>query len=263
MKLTHFLPLILAFATTRAATLNVTTNADAGVGSLRTQIAAAASGDSIAFSAAGTITLTTGEIVITGKDLAIVGPGAGSLAITTGSTKRALKIINANTTISGLTFQNCRGLPGDVDTGGAIAVDNFTAGGGAKVTTIADCTFLNNESGWGGAVDIFHGGLDMANCTFSANTCTGLAFGTKGGGGALSLGVTVASTITNCTFMGNVDASGAAGAIRGNFTGSYRTLANLKNCLLVNNQAPGSALKNFAGNPPVRSLRPTLRSAET
>ena len=49
--------------------------------------------------------------------------------------------------------------------------------------------------------------------------------------------------------MGNVDASGAAGAIRGNFTGSYRTLANLKSCLLVNNQAPGSALKNFAGNP--------------
>lgn len=286
MKLTQFLPLFFAVVA-HADTLNVTTAADTGAGSLRAQIAAAVSGDSIEFTVTGTITLTTGEIAITGKDLAIVGPGAGSLTITTAGTRRALKIVNANTYISGITFNNCKGLTGDVDTGGAIAVDNFSSGGEWNSTTITECVFTNNQSGWGGAVDIFHGGLDLSNCTFSGNSCTGIAFSTNGGGGALSVGPTTWSAITNCTFsgntqsgaatgqpgggaiynygavaanppelhvehctfVGNVDASGAAGAIKGNFTGSYRTLANLKNCLLVNNKAPATTLKNFSGNP--------------
>ncbi len=293
MKITSLLPLVLSLAAARAATLQVSTTADAGAGSLRAQIAAASSGDTVAIpyyigSGPGpdTFSLTAGEIAITGKNLTITGSGAGKPIITTNGTTRALKIVNAQCTVSGITFNNCKGLPGDVDTGGAVAVDNFTAGGGANVTTITDCTFTNNQSGWGGAVDVFNGGLAMSRCTFSGNTATGLAFGTNGGGGALSLGPTVASTITNCTFsantqsgaatgqpgggaiynygavpvnppaitiehctfVGNVDASGAAGAVSGNFTASYHTLANLRNCLLVNNRAPLSALKNFAGN---------------
>ncbi len=286
MKLAQFLPLLFA-TMAQAATLNVTTTTDSGVGSLRAQIAAALSGDSVAITATGTIALTTGEIAITGKNLSISGPGANSLSITTNATTRALKIVNAQCTISGITFTNCKGLPGDVDTGGAIAVDNFTSGGTTYVTTINDCAFTSNQSGWGGALDVFQGGLVMNRCTFSGNTCTGVAFGTNGGGGALSLGPTTASSITNCTFsanmqtstaasqlgggavynygagfanpptltfehcsfVGNVDTSTAAGAIRGNYTGSYHTAAKLKNCLLVNNQAPASVLKNFAGNP--------------
>jgi hypothetical protein len=287
MKLAKILPLILTFATANAATLTVTTNSDSGAGSLRGQIAAAVSGDTIDFAIAGTISLTTGEITVTGKNLGITGPGANSLTVTTNATTRALRIVNAQCTISGITFNNCKGLSGDVDTGGAIAVDNFTSGGTANVVTINDCAFTSNQSGWGGAVDIFNGGLVMNRCTFSGNTCTGVAFGTNGGGGALSIGPTVASTITNCTFsgnaqngaatgqpgggaiynygsgvanppavtmehctfVGNIDASGVAGAIKGNFTASYHTWANLRSCLLVNNQAPVAALKNFAGNP--------------
>ncbi len=287
MKLTHFIPLILSAAAAHAATLTVATTTDVGAGSLRAQIAAAATGDTVAITATGTITLTTGEIAISGKNLTIAGPGAGSLTVTTNATTRALRIVNGQCAISGLTFNNCKGLPGDVDTGGAIAVDNFSVGGAPNVTTITDCAFTGNQSGWGGAVDVFQGGLAMARCTFSGNTCTGLAFGTNGGGGALSLGPTVASTITNCTFsansqngaatgqpgggaiynygvgvaspppvtvehctfVGNVDAAAAAGAIKGNYTASYHTLANLRNCLLVSNQAPASVLRNFAGNP--------------
>ena len=286
MKISALL-LALSIAAARAATLNVTTTTDSGAGSLRAQIAAAATGDTVAITATGTIALTTGEIAITGKNLIVAGPGANSLTITTNATTRALKIVNARCTISGLAFNNCKALPGDVDTGGAIAVDNFSSGGGANVTTLTDCAFTNNTSGWGGAVDVFNGGLAMSRCTFSGNSCTGLAFGTNGGGGALSLGPTVASTITNCTFsantqngaatgqpgggaiynygagfanppsvtaehctfVGNVDAAGAAGAIRGNYTASFHTAAKLKNCLLVSNQAPVSVLKNFAGNP--------------
>jgi hypothetical protein len=287
MKLPHFLPLLLIVAAAHAATLPVTNTNDTGAGSLRGQIAAAVSGDTVSITATGTVTLTTGEIVVTGKNLILTGSGAGVLTITTNATTRALRFVNSQSTISGITFTNCKGLPGDVDTGGAIAVDNFTSGGGSNITTISDCAFTNNQSGWGGAVDVFNGGLVMSRCTFSGNTCTGLAFGTNGGGGALSLGPTVASAITNCTFsansqngaatgqpgggaiynygaapanpppvtiehctfVGNLDASGAAGAIRGNYTGSYHTWANLRNCLLVNNQAPVSALRNFAGNP--------------
>lgn len=287
MKIAHLLPLLACIATTRAATLNVTTTADTGAGSLRAQIAAAASGDTVAISATGTISLTTGAITFTGKNLIISGPGANSLTLTTGATTRALSIVNSQCTISGITFNNCKGLVGDVDTGGAIAVDNFTSGGGANVTTISDCVFTNNQSGWGGAVDVFNGGVAMNRCTFSGNICTGIAFGTNGGGGALSIGPTLASSITNCTFsgnaqngaaigqpgggaifnygagvanpptvtvehctfVGNVDASGVAGAIRGNYTASYHTAARLRNSLLVNNQAPAAALRNFAGNP--------------
>ncbi len=287
MKFTQLLPLILTIATAHAATLNVTTNTDAGAGSLRAQVAAALTGDTVNITITGTIALTTGEIAIANKNLAITGPSASSLTITTNAATRALTLVNAQCTISGITFNNCKGLPGDVDTGGAIAVDNFSSGGGSNVTTINDCAFTNNQSGWGGAVDVFNGGLAINRCTFTGNTCSGLAFGTNGGGGALSLGPTVASTITNCTFsantqngvvtsqpgggaiynygasfanppavivehctfVGNVDASGAAGAIRGNYTGSYHTAAKLRNCLLVNNQAPLSVLRNFAGNP--------------
>ncbi len=289
MKLTQLLPLFLSLVAVHAATLNVTTTADdiANAGSLRATIAAAANGDTVAITATGTITLTNGEITISGKNLNITGPGANILTITTNATTRALKIINAQCTISGITFANCKGLSGDVDTGGAIAVDNFTAGGGANVTTINDCAFTNNQSGWGGAVDVFNGGLVMNRCSLSGNSATGAAFGTNGGGGALSLGPTVASTITNCTFsgntqngaaagqpgggaiynygvdvsnpamvtvehctfVGNVDAASAAGAIKGNYTASYHTAAKLKNCLLVNNQAPASVLKNFSANP--------------
>jgi hypothetical protein len=289
MKLT-LLCSLLAWTVATAAhgtTWNVTTTADSGAGSLRAQIAAAADGDTVAFAVNGTIALTTGEILATGKNLTIAGPGANALTITTNGTTRALHFVNAGCAISGLTFSNCKALPGDVDTGGAIAIDNFSAGGGGNVTTLSDCAFLNNQSGWGGAVDVFNGGLVMARCTFAGNVCTGVAFGTNGGGGALSLGPTTAATITNCTFsgnsqlgvatgqpgggavynygagtasppavtfehctfVGNVDAAGAAGAIRGNYTGSYHTWANLRNCLLVNNQAPASTLRNFAGNP--------------
>ncbi|MEP6809967.1 MAG: choice-of-anchor Q domain-containing protein [Chthoniobacterales bacterium] len=299
MKRARLISLFFAvtLASAQSATLNVTSTADSGAGSLRDQIGAAVTGDTVAIIVIGSIGLTTGEIAIAGKDLIVAGPGANNLTITTNATTRALRITNASCTISGITFNNCKAIPGDIDTGGAIFVDNFSSGGNAKTTTIRDCAFTNNQSGWGGAVDIFQGGLAMSGCTFSGNSCTGTAFGTAGGGGALSLGPTVASTVTNCTFsantqngvatgqpgggaiynygsttanpapitlehctfVANVDASGAAGAVRGNYTGSYHTFANVRNSLLVNNQAPASSLRNFAGNP-TGSLTATYNS---
>ncbi len=187
MKLTQLIPLFVSLAAAHAATLTVTTTADTGAGSLRAKIAAATTGDTVAITATGTIALTTGEIAITGKNLTVAGPGANNLTITTGATTRALKIVNAQCTISGITFNNCKGLAGDVDTGGAIAVDNFSAGGTTNITTISDCAFTNNQSGWGGALDVFQGGLSLNRCTFTGNTATGLAFGTNGAVGAIHI----------------------------------------------------------------------------
>src|SRR5262245_16126875 len=65
------------------STLTVTNNEDSGPGSLRADIAAAKSGDTIVFDPSlngQTITLTSGELVIN-KNLTIQGPGAGLLTI--------------------------------------------------------------------------------------------------------------------------------------------------------------------------------------
>ena len=286
MKFARLLPIFFAtiIVTAHGATLSATTTTDSGVGSLRAQIAAAATGDTVAIIVNGTISLTSGDIVVSGKNLTIAGPGANNLTITTNATTRALRIVNAQCSISGITFNNCKGLPGDIDTGGAILVDNFSAGGGANVTTISDCSFTNNQSGWGGAVDIFNGGLVMSRCTFSGKTPalawpSGQMAAAERSASARLLrrpsrtapSRTIARTaqqpaspaavpsittvplptspapvtLEHCTFAANTDAAGVAGAVRGNYTGSYHTWANVKNSLLVNNQAPAQRAAQF------------------
>src|SRR5262249_47195070 len=65
------------------STLTVTSAKDSGAGSLRAEISAAHSGDTIVFSAkltGKTITLTHGELDLN-KSLTIQGPGAGKLTV--------------------------------------------------------------------------------------------------------------------------------------------------------------------------------------
>src|SRR6516225_3289874 len=65
------------------STLTVTNNLDSGPGSLRAEIAAAKSGDTVAFAPSiGLINLSSGELVIN-KNLTIQGPGAGLQTIST------------------------------------------------------------------------------------------------------------------------------------------------------------------------------------
>ena len=74
------LALLGATSSLQAATITVTPTADSGTGSLRAAIASAVSGDTIGFAVTGTITLTSGELLVN-KNLTILGPGPNSLAV--------------------------------------------------------------------------------------------------------------------------------------------------------------------------------------
>lgn len=101
--------LTLSCAAAHAATLTVTNTADAGAGSLRDTITNALAGDTITFASAvtGTITLTTGQIVIN-KPLTIVGPGPAQLTVSGNNASRIFAINDSNpaldspVTLSGL-----------------------------------------------------------------------------------------------------------------------------------------------------------------
>ena len=111
------------------STFTVTNNLDTGVagdGSLRGEIAAAGSGDTINFdpSLAGqTITLTSGELAIT-QSLDIEGLGSNQLTISGNNASRVFNITaGATVTIAGMTMTN--GLangssPVLASTGGAV-----------------------------------------------------------------------------------------------------------------------------------------------
>src|SRR6516164_11736300 len=76
------------------STLTVTNNLDSGRGSLRAEIAAAQSGDTIVFAPnlnGQTITLTSGELSIT-KGLTIQGPGTGQVTVSGNSMHRVFEV---------------------------------------------------------------------------------------------------------------------------------------------------------------------------
>src|SRR5579859_5127971 len=101
------------------STLIVTTYADSGAGSLRAEIAAAKSGDTIAFAPSldgQSIQLTSGQLIIN-KSLSIQGPGTGQLAISGGNQFRVFEVsglnTNINVTLSGLTITQGNAGSGD------------------------------------------------------------------------------------------------------------------------------------------------------
>ncbi|QBB70739.1 hypothetical protein ELE36_10410 [Pseudolysobacter antarcticus] len=152
-----------------AGTLTVTDLGDAGTGAcgatctLRDAIASAAPNDTIDFASTltypATITLAGQELLVY-KNLAIVGPGAGLLAIDGNQQSRILEIAaNASVTVSGVALNNgsVSGLNGSyIPTSGA-------SGGG---------------DGYGGSVLVNAGStLQMIACRLNGNQ----AFGGIGG----------------------------------------------------------------------------------
>jgi hypothetical protein len=261
------------------STLTVTNNLDTGVsgdGSLRGEIAAANSGDTINFdpSLAGqTITLTGGELAIS-QSLDIEGLGADQLTISGNNASRIFDIsTGATVTIAGMTMTD--GLangssPVLASTGGAIL--NF------GTLTLANDVLSNSQAIGdagtsplgkpgralaGGLANLGTGPLTISSCAFLSNLALGADGSTGSGagnaiGGAFVNGIVSFATaiITDSLFAGNVARAGsydngdragegAGGALEN--TGSL----TVSGCTFSQNQAIG-------GNGSVSTIRPGL-----
>lgn len=235
----------------RAANRTVTNLNDNGAGSLRSTIAASASGDTINFGVTGTITLTTGELPIN-VSLTISGPG--SLTVSGNNASRVFNIGSAATvSISNLTIANGRRATsngslaqgGGIFNAGTLTLDTcnvsgnnasstvYALGGGlynvAKAMTLNNCILTNNhvscdvaQKAGGGSLFNEDGVLTMQGCTVSGNSAEDF-------GGGLANDGTMA--MSNCTISNNSAAEGAGlshgsdpGTITGcNFSGNSAT----------------------------------------
>src|SRR5262245_1193262 len=120
------------------STLTVYNNLDSGPGSLRSEIAAARSGDTIVFDArlsGQTIKLTSGELLIN-KSVTIEGPGADQLTVSGGGFWRVFEVdgVKSSVTLSGLTISQGNGVAGNAFDGLGGGVLNF------GTLTISACT---------------------------------------------------------------------------------------------------------------------------
>jgi hypothetical protein len=172
------------------STLTVTNSNDSGAGSLRAEIAAAHSGDTIVFAPSlvgQTITLTSGELLID-RGVTIAGPGAGKLAVSGNHVSRVFEVakLQKPVTLSGLT----------IDNGAANASDGGGILNQGAMLTVSDCTLSGNSSFYGGGGIFNVGTLKVSGCTLSDNVVTaGPGGGIANGGGTL--------TVSSSTLSGN------------------------------------------------------------
>jgi hypothetical protein len=209
--------IFLSANSSEAATLFVTSLNDSGPGSLRQTVSSSSSGDTIKFGVTGTITLTTGEIVID-KSLSIVGPDPSLLAISGNNNSRVF-FINPNRTleISGLTIRNGN----NSGTGGGI----YNSGR----LKAANIHFLNNQSSMGAALCLAGEDSSVEKSIFDGNVASY--------GGAAILANSGINTISESSFFSNQASYGAA-LHTGNPTiyANYpNTTMNLLNCTLAGN----------------------------
>ncbi len=209
------------------STLTVTNNLDSGSGSLRAEIAAAKSKDTIVFAPSlvgQTIALTSGELDLT-KSLTIQGPGAGQLTVSGNGYSRVFDVAQGvNVTLSGMTISNGLGLSlfysqplngygGGILNEGTLTVSGCTLsansaqfGGGvynaAKGTlTLSSCTVSGNHAPYGGGMDN-EGKATVSNSTLSSNSTGGTDVSLAGtAGGSIYNGGTL--TVSGCTVSNN------------------------------------------------------------
>jgi hypothetical protein len=266
----------------RATTIVVTSTADAGPGSLRAAIAAAAPGDIIAFSPTvfppGVLTsilLTSGELTLD-KDLTIQGPGAASLAIDGNAASRVFTITGGTVAmISDLTVRNGNGVSavvsgdggGVYSLGGTVMLTNTTisgntvrgSGGGvsslAGTVTLTNTTVSGNTAGGGGGVYNTSGTLTLTNTTISGNTAS------SGGGGIYNDDFRdngTLSTLTNTTISGNTASTGGGGVA--NAWGGRLTLTN---ATISGNTTSSSSGGGVSSNSGTVTLTNTIISRNT
>ena len=203
------LPLAIDLACTSAmaSTRTVTNCNDAGSGSLRDTIAHAQSGDTVSLTAltCSKISLVTGHLSVSQKDLALLGPGAKALTINGGlnhygsGTLRieALRITdNWDQSLANRTIGSCVYSVSTVDLDRAIVTK--CSGGGVRANSITarDSTISDSYRG----IDSRFGSVSISGSTISGNRsahCAGMRLG-----GAQPL--IPAVQISNSTISGNL-----------------------------------------------------------
>jgi len=258
---------------TQAATITVTNTDDDGAGSLRQAIADAHDGDTITFGVTGTISLTTGELLVD-KSIIINGPGSFNLTLDAHNASRVFHVSGGvSATIAGLTVAN----GGSEEGGGGIRndhsmllVDNctvsgsydaYTGGGiyndgsnGSATLTVTNSTISGNHSaaphGAGNGGGIFNDGyygsatLTVTNSTFSDNFAN-LA-GPSGGGAIYNYGEFGSATLTvhGSTFNGNSSYQGGAVYNVGYFGSATVAIGDT----ILNGGELGANLDNWSGS---------------
>lgn len=219
-----------------AATFTVTNLNDSGAGSLRQAVLdanGAAGPDIVTFGAvSGTITLTTGQIVIS-DSVDIQGPGAATLTVSGNNAGRIFYLYSGagliDVTISGLTLTGGGAVTfgaGIIDFGENLTLEDMvitgnvaTAGGGAVAATdisgdgmeftVRNSTLSGNDSGRDGGAIYFYttgGPMLIENSVISGNDAV------DDGGGIYLYDITGDLTVTGSTISGNT-AGGFGGGI--------------------------------------------------
>jgi hypothetical protein len=209
-----------------SSVVTVTNRNDSGSGSLRAAIAGATSGEVINFakSAYGTITLTSGPLLVSGINLTLSGPGSNKLTVSGGGnftdfvlngdeppgSPVAAAYVPDTVSISGITIADGNASNnGYGDGGGILNLDSLS---------ISNCVLKNNQAPGGSAAGgaIYNAGGYDASLSLDSDTFTGnsVGFAADTNSGALSQGGAICSvdgavTIMSTTFNGN-DAQGAS-----------------------------------------------------
>jgi hypothetical protein len=222
--------LLLVFATatqTRAATITVTNTNDSGPGSLRQAIAAANDGDRITFAVSGTITLTSGGLLIF-KNVTISGPGANHLSINGNQGAFVFAVgFGKTVTFSGLSVTNAgSGILNDQSTvsvsncvirGNSFAgLDNEAGSSAGASMTVANSVITNNSGT--GAFNLFpflfSGGSGCACMTITDSVVSNNnADGIFNGGGSFfgEASLTVVNSDVSDNNGGGIADSGSGG----------------------------------------------------
>jgi predicted outer membrane repeat protein len=195
-----------------AATITVTNTNDSGAGSLRQALAVAHDGDRITFAVSGTITLTSGALVVT-KSVTISGPGADQLSIA-GVQGQSVFFVAAIATISGLTVRN--GQDG-IDNVGILTVRNCVISGNSSdgiSNGTASLTVVNSNVSDNDGTGIFNtaGELEAVTATILSTTVSGNSQGgiiTSAFFGGGTVTVTDSTISSNSTFGGISNGPGA------------------------------------------------------
>jgi parallel beta-helix repeat protein len=273
----------------------VMNTADTGGGSLRDAIAQANAmmgADTITFAAGvtGTITLTTGELLIS-DDVTITGPGTASITVSGNNANRVFDISNAaavlNVTLSRMTVSGGHTATGTlpVPDGGGIFADDENVTLETMVVTGNQVVGGTGDSG-GGVAAAGNGSLTIRNSTISGNTCTGRGGGiyffdsgslllenstvsgntnstsTNGGGGIYFYGTVGAAgvTIRNSTISGNTSSLGNGGGIA---LLALNGTALIQNSTITNNSSGRNSTADGTGGGGIALVSGTAASIVT